>query len=277
MISRIKSIIDEALDKTIVNVVYSFNKQTWRKFFTCCPSYTDKSFVRNPIFFEAYNFVTEKIERVYYGHISYYEYDTDENRLSSKEFDIIPANLAQMNKNYYEAVKKLLTPEQLVTVDNFFQDHTQLKSLESVYYMLKLIRKNIFIKDYEEENFTKDTLKLFSDTSLSIETKKIMLILDISDPEKLKDLDYCKDQMMKLIKKHVEKEKLALDKEFAEYNQEVDTISEEITSIKEFLNIVAEDRSIFQDQEIPKDLILYCWPPILAPNPFTSFIQSEEY
>ena len=278
MISQIKPIVDEALDKTIVNIVYSFNNQTWNKFFTCSSGYTKESLQRNPVFFEAYNFITEKVERVYYGHISYFEFDSDENRLSSKQFDVVLANLAQMNKNYYNAIKSILTPEQLKIVEDNFQDHTQLKNLESVYYMLKLIRKNIFIKDYEEEYFTKETLKIFSNKTLSLETKKIMLILDILEPEKLADLEYCKAQMMKLIRKHVEKEKKALDKEAAAYeNKDSESILEEVNSIKEFLNIVAEDWSIFQDQEIPKDLILYCWPPILAPNPFVSFIQSENY
>jgi hypothetical protein len=143
--------------------------------------------------------------------------------------------------------------------------------------MLKLIRKNVFIKDYEEEHFTLETLKLFANKDINLETKKIMLILGIFDVNKVKDLDYCKEQMMKLIRKHVEKEKSALDKEFAEFNQDTESVSDEVSSIKEFLDTVAEDYSIFKDQEIPKDLILYCWPPILAPNPFISFIQSENY
>jgi hypothetical protein len=277
MISHIKSIIDDALDKTIVNIVYSNNNQTWNKFFTCNSSYTNRPLLRNPIFFEAYNFITEKVEKIYYGHITYYEYDTDENRISSKTYDIVPANLAQMNKNYFKAVKEILSPNQLKIVEESFQDHTQLKNLESVYFMLKLIRKNVFIKDYEEEHFTLETLKLFANKDINLETKKIMLILGIFDVNKVKDLDYCKEQMMKLIRKHVEKEKSALDKEFAEFNQDTESVSDEVSSIKEFLDTVAEDYSIFKDQEIPKDLILYCWPPILAPNPFISFIQSENY
>lgn len=277
MISQIKTIVDEALDKTIVYIVYSFNNQTCNKFFTCNKNFVNQPLHRNPIFFEAYNFVTEKIEKIYYGHISYYEYDTEENRVTSKEYDVVPANLAQMNKNYYKAIKEILSPDQLKIVEDNFLDHTQLKSLESVYHMIKMIRKNIFIKDYEEDHFTKETLKIFADKTINLETKKLMLILDISEPEKLKDLNFCKDQMMKLIQKHVEKEKINIDKEFEEYKKDdADIPDEEIKNIKEFLNSVAEDYSIFTDQEIPRDIIYYCWPPILAPNPFLSFLDEKD-
>lgn len=274
MIAGLKKIVDKALARGIVKLIYKPNDIALVKFFTTNEKFINKKLNNNPINFEAFNYVTEKVETVYYGHLISYELETEDNVYSSNEYTVLPKHVAHINKSYFSLIKKLLLPPEVEFLENVFQDQTQIDYLEMIYKMFILIEKSVLSSD--RKHITREQLELFADKKIDTPTKKLMWILDIFDSEQLKDLNFCKKQMMKLIKWHVEKEKKNIDLEFESYKKEDNSIpDDEIVAIKEFLDQVADDYSIFTDQEIPYDLIYYCWPPILAPNPFVAFLNNE--
>lgn len=274
MIASLKKIIDDALKRSIVKLIYKPGETTLVKFFSTNEKFTKESLDSNAIFFRALNYVTEKVETVYYSHILSYEIETEDNIYSSKDYSVLPRHVAHINKSYFSLIKKVLLPAEVEFMENTFQDQTQFDYLETIHKMFVLIEKSVLSSD--RKLISREQLELFADKSIDTSTKKIMWIFDIYNPEQLKDINFCKKQMMKLIKWHVEKEKANIDKEFESYKKEENAIpDEEITAIKDFLDQVAEDYSIFSDQEIPYDLIYYCWPPILAPNPFVNFLHED--
>ena len=274
MIASLKKIIDDALKRSIVKLIYTPGETTLVKFFSTNEKFTKESLDSNAIFFRALNYVTEKVETVYYSHILSYEIETEDNIYSSKDYSVLPRHVAHVNKSYFSLIKKVLLPAEVEFMENTFQDQTQFDYLETIHKMFVLIEKSVLSSD--RKLISREQLELFADKSIDTSTKKIMWIFDIYNPEQLKDINFCKKQMMKLIKWHVEKEKANIDKEFESYKKEDNAIpDEEITAIKDFLDQVAEDYSIFSDQEIPYDLIYYCWPPILAPNPFVNFLHED--
>lgn len=111
----------------------------------------------------------------------------------------------------------------------------------------------------------------------SVESKILMLAFNANSEEEVYDLKNIEDYkivLMTYIRDKVAREKINIENEFKAYAEQGSNIDHsEIDSIKEYLDGIATDYSIFDGKVNIKDMVMTTWPSILAPNPFESVLN----
>jgi len=106
----------------------------------------------------------------------------------------------------------------------------------------------------------------------SVESKILMLAFNANSEEEVYDAKNIEDYkiiLMSFIRSKVTQEKVNIENEFKAYATQGSNIDHsEIDSIKEYLDGIATDYSIFDGKVNIKDMVMTTWPSILAPNPF---------
>jgi hypothetical protein len=257
--------LNDSLNSNIINICYSKNGLIYNKFYTRNRNFIEKNIdipenqPENSV--TGWDFISESWDIIDYDSIRSFGYPIDpESALYS--------DLIDKNKNLLLELKATNNIQILDNITDYVNTTCdQSVTIKDVIVCLKTIELlNITLSDKQISNFLQNTI------GLSLINKVLILFLDISDISELNtpsNLELFKQKYINLINQKVEKEKIVIEEEFNKLKIEFDELnSDEVNCMKDNLDTIKNDYSIFDNKTDIIDMVFTSWPSILAPNPF---------